>query len=66
MQKISDQRVKVFEGNDCISNMIQYIDSITKPIVCEKENGKQYVKARDIYFYAHNGKGFDNFLVLEQ
>lgn len=56
---------RYYKGSKCIKQMLDYIDGKTKPIMVKK-NGKIVAKKRDIYMYAHNGKKFDSFIVLQQ
>lgn len=73
MNKVIADRTKTFEGTNCIEQMIKYIDDTNKlykiKIKVTSEDGKEEEKEiwqkPKITMYAHNGKGFDNYLVLE-
>lgn len=54
--------MKVFTGPDCITQMINFIDRMTK--LDRSIKGKP--RPAKVFLYGHNAKGFDNYLVLEQ
>lgn len=47
----------VFEGLECIQNMVKYIDSLYEK--------KQQFYRNHVYVWAHNSKGFDSYIVLQ-
>ena len=46
--------------------MFRYIDKLTKKISFKNSAGLVIQKKASVYLYAHNAKGFDNFLVLQE
>lgn len=54
----SKNDVMVFEGTDCILQMVNYIEENTQRESSHHRN--------HIYLWAHNSKGFDSYIALNQ
>ena len=60
--------IHTYYGFECIKNMIEEIDNNTTKVIKNiKTKTGEYIKQeikRVLYFYAHNGKGFDSYIIF--
>ena len=54
----------MFYGFDSIQWMCKYLDENYQKEIKYTKCGKEIEVKKKMYFYAHNGKGFDSFMIL--
>ena len=56
--------VRLFEGEDCITNMFERLRDLKGEPRKIMKNGKEFIVEYDLKLVAHNGSGFDTWIIL--